>query len=304
MARRKKGLPINGWLVVDKPRHVTSTDVVAKTRWVFDARKIGHAGTLDPLATGILAIAMGDATKTVPYVTDALKAYRFTVRWGESTPTDDAESKPSLFSDLRPDRGALLAALPAFTGDIEQTPPVFSAVKVDGARAYDLARAGEAVELKSRPLHVQSLSLVEMPDADHAVLEMVCGKGGYVRSIARDLGQALGCLGHVVDLRRTWAGPFDLTDAVSWDALDALKDDPDRLARLLPVSAGLHDLDEHAVTAAAAADLRMGRAVTSRIAAEYGDEIWASHDGAPVAIGIWKAGEIHPTRVFNVDGDT
>ncbi|MFT6774199.1 MAG: tRNA pseudouridine55 synthase [Paracoccaceae bacterium] len=303
MARRKKGLPINGWLVVDKPREVTSTNVVAKTRWAFGARKVGHAGTLDPLATGILAIALGEATKTVPYVTDALKAYRFTVRWGQQTPTDDGESAVSATSDLRPDRDAILAALPAFVGDIMQVPPVFSAIKVAGERAYDLARAGETVELQARPLHVESLTLEEMPDADHAVFEMVCGKGGYVRSVARDLGLTLGCLGHVVDLRRVWAGPFDLSDAISWDTLDTLRDDPDRLARLLPVVAGLHDMPEHEVDAAAAADLRMGRAVRSRIAAEYGDEVWASCDGEPIAIGTWKAGEIHPVRVFTPSED-
>lgn len=298
MARRKKGRAISGWLVVDKPLNVSSTSVVAKTRWVFQAQKAGHAGTLDPLATGILAVALGEATKTVPYVTDALKAYRFTVRWGQQTSTDDREGPVIAESDLRPTRDAILAALPAFTGDIMQTPPAFSAVKVDGERAYDLARAGEEVELKARPLFVESLTLIDMPDADHAVLEMVCGKGGYVRSIARDLGEVLGCLGHVSDLRRTWAGPFELSDAVTWEQLEALRDDPDQLARLLPVEAGLHDLEEHVVDAAAAAHLRQGRAAKTRFAGEYGDEVWASHDGVPVAIGIWKAGEIHPTRVF------
>lgn len=298
MARSKKGRPISGWLAVDKPLNVGSTSVVAKVRWVFQAQKAGHAGTLDPLATGILAIALGEATKTVPYVTDALKAYRFTVRWGQQTSTDDREGPVVAESDLRPTHEAILAALPAFVGDIMQTPPAFSAVKVDGERAYDLARAGEEVELKSRPLFVESLTLIEMPDADHSILEMVCGKGGYVRSIARDLGEVLGCHGHVSALRRTWAGPFELSDAVTWEQLEALRDDPDQLARLLPIEAGLHDLEEHAVDAASAANLRQGRAGKSRFAAEYGDEVWASLDGAPVAIGVWKAGEIHPSRVF------
>jgi tRNA pseudouridine55 synthase len=298
MARRKKGRPINGWLVVDKPLNVGSTSVVAKVRWIFQAQKAGHAGTLDPLATGILAIALGDATKTVPYVTDALKAYRFTVRWGQQTTTDDREGPVVAESDLRPARDAILAALPAFTGDIMQTPPAFSAVMVDGERAYALARAGETVELKSRPLFVESLALIDMPDCDHSVFEMVCGKGGYVRSIARDLGEVLGCHGHVSELRRTWAGPFELSDAVTWEQLEALRDDPDQLARLLPTEAGLHDLEEHVVDAAAAANLRQGRAGKTRFAGAYGDEVWVSHGGAPVAIGIWKAGEIHPSRVF------
>ncbi|MFT4792969.1 MAG: tRNA pseudouridine55 synthase [Paracoccaceae bacterium] len=298
MARRKKGRPISGWLVVDKPLNVGSTSVVAKVRWVFQAQKAGHAGTLDPLATGILAIALGEATKTVPYVTDALKAYRFTVCWGQQTNTDDREGPVIAQSDQRPTRDAILAALPAYTGDIMQTPPAFSAVKVDGERAYALARAGEEVELKARPLFVESLTLIDMPDLDHAVLEMVCGKGGYVRSIARDLGLDLGCFGHVSALRRVWAGPFELSDAVTWEQLEALRDDPDQLAKLLPTEAGLNDLEEHVVDAVAAAHLRQGRAGKTRFAGEYGDEVWASHDGAPVAIGTWKAGEIHPSRVF------
>ncbi|MFN3294840.1 MAG: tRNA pseudouridine(55) synthase TruB, partial [Gemmobacter sp.] len=196
MGRAKKGQPVSGWLVVDKPAGVTSTAVVGKVRWALDAQKAGHAGTLDPDATGVLAVALGEATKTVPYVTDALKCYRFVVRFGAATATDDASGAVLETRDARPDDAQIVAALDGFRGDIRQVPPQYSAVKVDGARAYDLARDGEAMDLAARPLHVARLDLVARPDADHAELEMVCGKGGYVRAIARDLGQVLGCLGH------------------------------------------------------------------------------------------------------------
>ncbi|MGG7565839.1 tRNA pseudouridine(55) synthase TruB [Rhodovulum sp. DZ06] len=310
MARRKKGDPVDGWLLVDKPLHVTSTQVVAKARWGLKAQKAGHSGTLDPLATGVVAVALGEATKTVPYVTDALKAYRFTVRWGGRTSTDDLEGEVVETSDLRPTGDEIRAALPRFTGEIEQVPPAYSAIKVDGRRAYDLARAGEAVALKSRPLWVEKLELLDMPDADHAAFELVCGKGGYVRSIARDLGDALGCLGHVTALRRIWSGPFELSDCLSWEELETLRESRDPKARLLPVAAGLHDLQEHRVDADAAARLRQGRDVAATAAgagddprdetAEGADEdaVWASHDGEPVAIGTLRAGRIHPVRVF------
>ncbi|SES69936.1 tRNA pseudouridine(55) synthase TruB [Oceanicella actignis] len=302
MARRKKGLPIDGWLVVDKPQGMTSAQVVSKARWALRAQKAGHAGTLDPLATGVLAVAFGEATKTVPYVTDALKAYAFTVRWGASTTTDDAEGEVIARSDLRPDRAAIEAALPDFEGEIMQTPPAFSAVKVDGERAYDLARAGEQVALAPRPLWVESLTLTDIPDPDHAVFEMVCGKGGYVRAIARDLGRVLGCGGHVTQLRRIWAGPFELADAVSIEALEAMRDDPDAAARLLPVEAGLSGLEEIPVTAEGAGRLRAGQpAPALRADAEYGDAVWASHDGRAVAIGVYKGGQVHPNRVFAAD---
>ena len=208
MARRKKGRDVSGWLVVDKPEGITSTAVVNKVRWAFDAKKAGHAGTLDPAATGVLAVALGEATKTVPFITDALKCYQFTVRFGQATNTDDAEGEVIATSDARPSDDEIRAALAGFEGDIMQVPPKFSAVKIDGERAYALARAGEDVEIEARPLFVDSLTLEGRPDADHAVLEMVCGKGGYVRSVARDLGETLGCLGHVTALHRTWSGPF------------------------------------------------------------------------------------------------
>ena len=226
MGRKRKGRDVSGWVLVDKPAGVTSTAVVNKLRWAFDAKKAGHAGTLDPDATGMLPVALGEATKTIAYLGDALKGYDFTVRWGASTTTDDAEGEVIETSDLRPDEAAIRAALPRFIGDIRQVPPQFSAVKVEGARAYDLAREGEVMELAARDLHVETLDLVAMPDADHADLHFVCGSGGYVRSIARDLGAALGCLGHVLRLRRTWVGPFDIEESVTMDRVEALAKRP------------------------------------------------------------------------------
>jgi len=296
---RKSGRDISGWFVVDKPAGVTSATVVNKARWAFDAKKAGHAGTLDPEATGVLAIAFGEATKTVPYITDALKAYRFTVRLGQATNTDDTEGEITATSDDRPTDAAIKAALPAFTGDIQQIPPKFSAVKVDGQRAYKLARDGEDVKLAARPLWVESLEFIERDDADHVVLEMVCGKGGYVRAIARDLGARLGCYGHVRTLRRIWSGPFETSDGISLDALDQLARTPALDEYLHPLETGLADLPELRCTAEGAARLRNGNpgmVLSSEV--EYGDEAWASFDGKAVAVGIYRAGELHPSRVF------
>lgn len=305
MARRRKGLPINGWLVVDKPIGVGSTQVVSKVRWALRAQKAGHAGTLDPLASGVLAVALGEATKTVPYAMDGLKRYRFTVRWGEQRDTDDGEGAAIATSDQRPDRAAIEAALPAFIGEIQQRPPQYSAIKVAGERAYDLARDGEAVPLESRPIWVETLELVEIPDADTAVLEMVCGKGGYVRAIARDLGLALGCYGYVSALRRLSAGPFDLCCAIPFEKLDDFRDMEAADASLLSVATGLDDIPALAVTDERAAQLRQGRAIPLSGAAaacgfSYGDPAWASLHGAPVAVGAVRSGAFHPSRVFNL----
>lgn len=300
MARRKKGRDVSGWLVVDKPAGISSAAVVNKVKWAFDANKAGHAGTLDPEATGVLAVALGEATKTVPYVTDAMKAYRFTVRFGQATNTDDAEGEVIAESDLRPEDDQVRAALTAFVGEIMQVPPQFSAVKVGGERAYKLARDGEDLDLAARPLWVESLDLAARPDPDHAELQMVCGKGGYVRSIARDLGAALGCHAHVVALRRTWSGPFEAEDGITMEDLQSKAKSPELDDWLLPVETGLADLPELRCSAEGAARLRHGNAgmvLTSD--AEYGDEAWASLDGKAVAIGIYKAGELHPSRVFN-----
>jgi tRNA pseudouridine55 synthase len=302
MARGRKGRDISGWVIVDKPAGPTSTAVVNKVRWAFEAKKAGHAGTLDPAATGLLAIALGEATKTVPYVTDALKAYRFTVRFGQATNTDDAEGEVIAESDARPTDAAIEAALPAFVGDIMQVPPKFSAVKIDGERAYALARDEEDFEIAARPLYVDELSLIERPDADTAVLEMVCGKGGYVRAIARDLGEALGCHGHVVTLRRTWSGPFDTEGALTWEEIEAQARTPEIDSHLRPMQDGLVDLPMLPCTPEGAARMRNGNAgmVMAAPDVEYGDTAWASYRGQPVAIGIYRSGELHPARVFNL----
>ena len=299
MARKRKGRDISGWLVVDKPAGVTSTNVVNRVRWAFEANKAGHAGTLDPEATGVLAVALGEATKTVPYITDALKAYEFTIRLGQATNTDDAEGEVIATSDLRPDDAAIKAALTRFIGDVMQVPPQFSAVKVDGQRAYAKARAGEEMDLAARPLWVEELLLADRPDADHVVLEMTCGKGGYVRSIARDLGQALGCYAHVRNLRRIWSGPFQASEGITLDQLDAIARTEQLDARLLPLETGLADLPEVRCPAESVTRLRNGNpAAVIASGVEYGEEVWASHDGKAVAIGSYRGGELHPTRVF------
>ncbi|WP_370283847.1 tRNA pseudouridine(55) synthase TruB [Pseudooceanicola sp.] len=301
MARRKKGRDISGWLVVDKPAGLTSTAVVNKVKWAFEANKAGHAGTLDPDATGVLAVALGEATKTVPYITDALKCYEFTVRLGQATNTDDAEGEVTGESDLRPSEDEIKEALQGFVGEIMQVPPKFSAVKIDGERAYKRARDDEEFEIAARPLWVESLILMDRPDADHVVLEMVCGKGGYVRSIARDLGEKLGCLGHVLKLRRVWSGPFEAAEGMTFEQIEALARTPELDERLLPVEAGLQDLTEVKATDAGATRLRNGN--PGQVIAhdvEFGEEVWASHDGKPVAVGQYRGGELHPSRVFNL----
>ena len=302
MARGKKGRPVNGWLVVDKPAGVGSTTVVNKVKWAFGAQKAGHAGTLDPAATGVLAVALGEATKTVPYVTDAVKCYRFRVTLGAATTTDDAEGTVIDTREMRPTDAEIAAALGAFRGEIQQVPPQFSAVKVDGERAYDLAREGEVMDLAARPLWVERLEMLGRPDADHVDLEMVCGKGGYVRSIARDLGRALGCLGHVAWLRREWSGPFNASEGVSLEEIDRLAKSPEIDALLLPLELGLADLPELPCTPEGAVRLKNGNpGMVFSSTAQYGDEAWASYQGRPVAVGIYKAGELHPSRVFNLD---
>ncbi|KAB2885357.1 MAG: tRNA pseudouridine(55) synthase TruB [Albidovulum sp.] len=298
---RTKGRDISGWLVVDKPAGLTSTAVVNKVRWALGAKKAGHAGTLDPAATGVLAVALGEATKTVPYITDALKCYRFAVRLGAQTNTDDAEGEVIATRDLRPSDAEVRAALGPFRGEILQVPPQFSALKVDGERAYARARSGEEMDLAARPLWVESLEMTGRPDADTIELELVCGKGGYVRSIARDLGAALGCLGHVLWLRREWSGPFEASDGVSLETIEAEARTPALDARLLPLEVGLADLPELRTTAEGAARLRNGNpglVLASDVG--WGEEAWASWQGRAVAVGTYRSGELHPSRVFNL----
>ncbi|EAU44515.1 tRNA pseudouridine(55) synthase TruB [Salipiger bermudensis] len=296
---RKKGRDISGWLIVDKPAGMTSTSVVNKVRWALAAKKAGHAGTLDPEATGVLAVALGEATKTVPFITDALKAYRFTVRLGQRTNTDDGEGEVITSSDARPSDDEIKEALHGFVGEIQQVPPQFSAVKIDGERAYKRARDGETMEIEPRPLWVEELVMTGRPDADHVELEMTCGKGGYVRSIARDLGEALGCHGHVLKLRRIWSGPFEAEDGITIEQVDALAKSPELDARLLPLEVGLAELPELKCTAEGAARLRNGNpgmVIPGEV--DYGDEAWASFEGRAVAVGVFKGGELHPNRVF------
>jgi tRNA pseudouridine55 synthase len=299
MGRKRKGRDISGWLVVDKPAGLTSTAVVNKVRWAFDAKKAGHAGTLDPEATGVLAVALGEATKTVPYITDALKAYSFTVNLGSATNTDDAEGEVIATSGERPTDDDIKEALLGFIGDIQQVPPKFSAVKIDGQRAYKLARDGEDIELAARSLWVEDLIMVDRPNPDQVVLEMTCGKGGYVRSIARDLGEKLGCLGHVANLRRIWSGPFDAEDGISLDLLDELAKTTELDQYLRPLEEGLSDLPELHCTEQGAVRLKNGNpGMVIATDVEYGDEAWASLNGQPIAVGIYKSGELHPNRVF------
>lgn len=298
MARKRKGRDISGWLVVDKPAGMTSTAVVNKVRWAFDAKKAGHAGTLDPEATGVLAVALGEATKTVPYITDALKAYTFTVRLGQATNTDDSEGEVTATSDTRPTDDEVKAALGQFVGDIMQVPPAFSAVKIDGQRAYKRARDGEEFEIAARSLWVEELLQIDRPDPDHVTLEMTCGKGGYVRAIARDLGAALGCFGHVRELRRIWSGPFDVADGITLDQIDALAKLPALDTFLRPLEDGLQDLPQVHCPADSVTKLRNGNPAMVMGDVDYGDECWACHDGHAIAVGVFKGGELHPSRVF------
>ena len=311
MARKRKGTPIHGWLAIDKPLGLSSAQVVGQVRHILGAAKVGHGGTLDPLATGVLPIALGEATKTVSYVMDGSKTYRWRVRWGEATSTDDREGEVVDTSPIRPDRAAIEAVLAAFTGEIEQVPPAFSAIKVDGERAYDLARAGQEVELKSRMVRIDGLSLVGMPDADHADFETVSGKGTYIRSLARDLARALGTVGHVVLLRRTACGPFHEQDAISLESLRELGQCPGPRTYLLPVETALDDIPALALTEAEAQRLQSGCPVSLlRVASRFPQAHFAqgsvcrAMDGKRmVALARIDGGEIRPVRVLNLTPD-
>src|SRR5271155_4808010 len=267
--KKRQKRDVHGWVVLDKPVGMTSTHAVAVIKRLFSAKRAGHAGTLDPLASGCLPIALGEATKTVPFVVDGRKTYIFTVRFGEERDTDDAEGRVVATSDGRPDAAAIRALLPRFTGTIEQVPPRYSAIKIDGERAYDLARGGETVELAPRPVTIHHLKLVDMPDSDHAVLAAECGKGTYVRALARDLGRALGVLGHVSALRRNRVSPFAEEDMISLERLESLchraaAGEGNLADILLPVETALDDIPALAVSPADAARLTRGQAVLMR----------------------------------------
>ena len=287
---------VSGWIILDKPYGMTSTQAVGKVRWLYGAEKAGHAGTLDPLATGLLPIALGEATKTVPFVQEGGKRYRFTLQWGTATTTDDAEGDVVATSDKRPTEAELRAMLPRFIGTIEQRPPAFSAIRVDGQRAYDLARAGETVELKPRPVTITEISLLEH-GPESSTLEMACEKGTYVRALARDLAEALGSRAHVTALRRTLVGSFGEADAVLVEAIEAA---PDRDALLRPVHVALRHLPELPLTADDAASIRNGGVVLLRGARAPIQlaEAWVSANGAALAVGSVRAGHFHPSRVL------
>jgi len=301
---KRKKRDVNGWLVLDKPVGMTSTHAVSVVKRLFQARRAGHAGTLDPLASGLLPIALGEATKTVPFVMDGRKIYRFTVRWGEERDTDDAEGRAIEISAERPTADAIRALIPRFSGLIEQVPPRFSAVKIGGERAYDLARDGEAVELAPRPIEVHHLELVETPDPDHSVLAAECGKGTYVRALARDMGRALGCFGHVTALRRTAVGPFAEQNAIALETLQRMPPDDPMIAAaaLLPVEAGLAALPALRVSSADAGRLARGQAVLLRGRDAPVMEGWVSvsAQGGLVALAQVEKGELRPRRIFNL----
>ena len=301
MARRKKGDKIDGWVVLDKPVGLGSTQAVGKVRRLFGAQKAGHGGTLDPLASGILPIALGEATKTVPFIMDARKEYRFTLRFGEARSTEDAEGEVTATSEVRPDDAAIASALPAFTGEITQMPPAFSALKIDGKRAYDLARAGEAVELKPRQVLIERLEFTGRPDRDHADFVVQCGKGTYIRSLGRDLALALGTVGHLSMLRRTVVGPFREEGSISLSKLEALGHIPALLGALAPVATALDDIPALALTEAQADRLRQGQPVIlTRDAPLSGALVRAELDGRLVALARSDGVSLQPVRVFNL----
>lgn len=305
MPRKRKGNPVHGWVVFDKPLGMTSTQAVGKVRWLFQAQKAGHAGTLDPLASGILPIALGDATKTVPFTMDADKDYTFTITWGENTATCDAEGEITQTSSIRPSLSGIEAALPAFTGYIQQTPPRYSAIKVGGKRAYDLARAGEEVILKSRQVYVDSLA-IKTHTTDTVTLELTCGKGTYVRSIARDLAAELGTCGHVTYLRRNRVGNFLEKNAFSLDVLEKLCHRGGVLEGLLPVETALDDIPVLATTSQDANDLRHGRAIAASSQfhrpdiTEQPQWVLVKYEDKAIALCDAQGGKLLPKRVFNV----
>ncbi len=314
MARRRKGNPVHGWVNFDKPLGMTSTQAVGKVRWLFDAQKAGHAGTLDPLATGILPIALGEATKTVPFMVDASKQYEVDILWGARTDTLDAEGDVVARSDIRPDATDITNALPSFIGDIEQTPPAFSAIKIDGKRAYDLARAGAAPKMKPRTVHIDAIEMTDS-QVNSATFRVHCQKGTYIRSLARDLAWALGTEGHVTRLRRTQVGPFVAPHAFTLDALEELRHKGGVSNALLAIATALDDIPALAVTADEKRDLKQGRAIDltadrwARPGAaptpSHRDDcavplVLASLEGQAIALCEMRQGRLYPKRVFNM----
>jgi tRNA pseudouridine55 synthase len=308
---RRDKRDVHGWVVLDKPVGMTSTHAVAVLKRLFQAKRAGHAGTLDPLASGGLPIALGEATKTVPFVMDSRKRYRFTVAWGEERDTDDTEGRVVRTSELRPSADSIRELLPRFTGVIEQIPPQYSAIKVQGERAYDLARDGETVQLQPRPVEIHELTLVEHSDSGQSVLEAECGKGTYVRAVARDMGRILGCFGHICALRRTLVGPFTERDMIPLEQLEALcnraaSGEGSLADALLPVETALDDIPALAVTRADAARLHRGQAVLlrGRDAPNCSGTVYVTVAGRLLALAEIGNGELIPKRVFNLTGLT
>jgi tRNA pseudouridine55 synthase len=308
MARKGRGRPVHGWLVLDKPLGITSSEAVAAVRRSLGAAKAGHGGTLDPSAGGVLPIALGEATKTVPWVMAGPKVYRFTLRWGEARDSDDAEGKVIAESPVRPDLAAIEAAVPRFVGQLRQRPPAFSALKIAGERAYDLARSGKMPSLAERPVEIRALRLTGLPDTEHATFEATVGKGTYIRALARDLGEALGTLAHVTALRRLSVGRFGLERAISLDNLVSLGHSAAASVYLLPIETALDDIPALALTEAEAHRLRCGQAVTllrpsdrARID-QLGDgaTVCATTGGKLVALAEVAAGVLKPVRVMNL----
>ena len=308
---RREKRDVHGWVVLDKPIGMTSTHAVAIVKRLFQAKRAGHAGTLDPLATGGLPIAIGEATKTVPFVMDGRKRYRFTIAWGEERDTDDTEGRVVRTSEMRPTPEAIKALLPRFTGLIEQIPPQYSAIKIQGERAYDMARDGERVELQPRPVEIHELTFIEQTDNSHSVFEAECGKGTYVRALARDIGRILGCFGHICALRRTLVGPFGENDMIPLEQLEALCDraasgEGSLADALLPVETALDDIPALAVTRADAARLHRGQAVLlrGRDAPNFSGTVYVTVAGRLLALAEVDSGELIPKRVFNLTGLT
>lgn len=314
--RRKKGLPVNGWLILDKPEDITSTQAVGKIRWLLQAQKAGHGGTLDPLASGILPIALGEATKTVPFVMEADKDYRFTIRWGASTTTQDREGEVVATSDVRPTKEAIESTLAGMIGEIDQVPPQFSAIKVDGERAYDLAREGETVVLEARKVQLYKATLESIPSDDLAVISVTCGKGFYIRALVRDLAAALGAEGHVAALRRTRVGAFTEKDALALAMCEEIGDRDALEAKLVPIETALDDIPAVAINGDEASRLRQGREIVllphqveafkemRRPREVNGEDMsricLAMEKDKAVALGEVRAGRFQPVRVFNL----
>ncbi len=315
--RKKKGRPVSGWVILDKPKGMGSTEAVSKIKWLFNAEKAGHAGTLDPLASGMLPIALGEATKTVPYVMDGTKVYQFNVAWGEERNTDDLEGEVTKTSDKRPTKEEILAVLPEYVGVIMQTPPQFSAIKINGNRAYDLAREGEKIEIPAREVEIDSLELIDITPEGHAVFEIECGKGTYVRSLARDIGRKLGCYGYIAELRRIEVSPFTEDDFVELSELERVapeKGEPDQDGNLpvrdfsalddllIETGAALEFLPQYPLSDDQAHRVKMGNPVIlrGRDAPVDEDEVCVTQKGKLLAIGMIEKGQFKPKRVFTI----